>query len=231
MLSNSNLPIILFFFIVAVFVVFSYFYSTKQKVIRMLNKLPNKRIGNLKVNEFSKITGKVRSITSPLIAPYSKKKCIYYALKIEQKKKSGKNYKWKILVNEEKIQDFLIEDKDDSVLVLPNQEPKNYIQYIKEDRVLSGSMKYSSKEIQELLNRFKIKKELLRFNKQIRFKEIIIEIGEEITVAGTVTHKILDRQQQQIEGYNYSKIIALKAADLEQLIITNLPNIKSKRNF
>lgn len=66
----------------------------------------------------------------------------------------------------------------------------------------------------------------LGFNKQLRYTEGIIEIGEEITVAGIAKWKNLS---EPIEGYSYSKIAALESTEKQKLIITDLPNVNPRR--
>lgn len=221
---------IAFVSIVIIVIVLSYYFSTKQKVIRALSKLPMQRISSLKTNEFSKITGRAKAIENPLVAPYSKRKCVFYTIKIEQRKQSGKSSKWKTIVKEEKIQDFLIESGGDYILVNPKQQPKNYLSYLVVDsKTSSGTFNEASIKFENLLKHYNIKSQgFLGFNKQLRYTEGIIEIGEKIIVAGYVNHKTLS---QQIAGYNYSKIVTLKSTNDQKIIITDLPNIKSKREI
>lgn len=226
--SESFIMPFIFISLIIVIITLSRYYSAKQKVIRKLSKLPAKRIGSLKTNEFSRITGKALHIKDPLIAPYSKRKCIFYSIKIEQKKKSGKSSVWRTLVKEEKTQDFFIEKGGDFVIVKPVHNPKNYISHLVIDkRMSSGSFNDAPLKYEELLNQNNIKSTgFLGFNKQLRYTEGIIEIGEEITVAGIAKWKSL---KEKIEEYNYSKIAELESSDQQKLIITDLPNIKSKK--
>ncbi len=207
-----------------------YYFSTKQQIIRTLTKLPNKSIGGLKPNDFTKFTGKALHIKEPLIAPFSKRKCVFYVIKIQQKKNTGKSSYWDTIINETKIQDFFLEKNSDYVMVRPTQNPKNYKSYLVVDkRTNSGTFKEPTPEFKTLLNHYNIKSEnYFGFNKQLRYTEAIIEIGEEITVAGIAKWKKLNTP---VKGYNYSKIAALESTDKQKLIITDLPNIKSKKRL
>lgn len=226
-MESNLLP---YFFILIILLVgfCTYYFSTKQKIIRTLAQLPMKSIGNLRTNEFSKITGKALHVKDPLIAPYSKRKCIFYFIKIEQKTKSGKKSSWKTVVNEEKVQDFFLDKGGDFLVVKPAQNPKNYTSYLVIDAKMStGTFINTSPKFEKLLNDYNIKSTgFLGFTKKLRYTEGIIEIGEEITVAGIVKWKSLN---EKIEGYNYSKIVELEGSSKHKLIITDLPNIKSKR--
>ena len=228
--DNSYLVPIIFISIAAIIGILSYFFSTKQKIIRTLSKLPIKQIGSLRNNELTRFTGKALHVKEPLIAPFSKRKCVFYVMKIEQKKSNGKSSSWRTIVNEEKVQEFFLEKNGDFAIVRPNQNPKNYVSHLVMDKkVNSGSFNDPSPKFKELLNHYNIESEgFFGFNKSLRYSEGIIEIGEQITVAGIAKWKSL---KEPIEGYSYSKIAELESSDNQKLIITDLPNIKSKKRF
>ena len=213
--------------VIIIIIIISYYFSTKQKVIRTLSKLPKKSIGRLRTNEFTKFSGKALHVTEPLITPYSKRKCVFYVIKIQQKKKSGKNSYWKTLVNETKVQNFFLETNGEYVMVKPEQDPKNYICHLVVDKkTKSGTFNDPTPEFEALLNHYNINSEgFFGLNKKLRYSEAIIEVGEQVTVAGIAKWKSLN---VPIEGYSYSKIAALESTDKQKLIITDLPNIKSK---
>lgn len=217
-------------FVIILIIFLAYYYNTKQVIIRTLSKLPLKQIGSLKTNEFSKITGKALHVKEPLIAPYSKRKCVFYSIKIEHKKSNGKNKYWKTIVKEEKFQDFFVEKNGDFVIIRPKQSPKNYISHlIVDEKVNSGTLNDPTPKFNTLLQHYNIKSEsFFGFNKTLRYTEGIIEIGEQVTVAGISKWKSL---KEPIEGYNYSKIAELESSDKQKLIITDLPNLKSKRKM
>ncbi|WP_288954829.1 hypothetical protein [uncultured Polaribacter sp.] len=230
--SNFDSSILIFIFItVAIVLIFiSYYFGSKQKVLRTLSKLQDKRIMSLKSNEFSRVTGKALHVKTPLLAPYSKRKCIFYSIKIEQKNSSGKNKYWRTIIKEEKAQEFFLEKNGDFVIVKPNQNPKNYLSHLVVDKKTnSGTFKDPTPKFETLLNHYNIKSEgFFGFNKTLRYSEAVIEIGEQITVAGIAKWKSL---KEAIDGYSYSKIVELESSDKQKLIITDLPNIKSKKRL
>ena len=149
-------------------------------------------------------------------------------IKIEKKKSNGKNSYWDTLVKEEKIQEFFLEKNGDFAIVRPSQNPKNYISHLVVDKKAnSGTFNDPTPEFNALLKQYNIDSEgFFGFNKSLRYSEAIIEIGEQITVAGIAKWKSL---KEPIEGYSYSKIAELESSDKQKLIITDLPNIKSKK--
>ena len=69
---------------------------------------------------------------------------------------------------------------------------------------------------------------LFGFNKQLRYRESIIEIGERITVAGYVKWVELE---QPVSDYNYSRVATLVAKDKNKILITDATEaLKPKHN-
>lgn len=209
-------------------VILANYFSEKQKVKRILTKLPNRKIISLRSKEFSRVTGTAKSIKEPFIAPLSKRKCVFYRIKIEQEKSNGKSSSWETLVDEERFQEFILDQNGEYVIVGLTQYPKNFLCHlVVDEKTSSRTFKKPMPEFESLLNHYNIKsKGFLGINKSLRYSEAIIELGEKITVAGKVKYRNLD---VQIEGYNYSKIVELVSTDQQKIIITDLPNIKSKR--
>lgn len=224
LLGKSSI-IILVILSFAIIVFLFIYYSKKQIIIRTLKKIPFTRIGNIQTNRLTKTTGKAQAIEEPLIAPYSKRNCVFYTIKIEQEKKNGKSSHWENLINEEKIQSFFIEKDSDLIMINPTQNPKNYKSYLVVDKkVTSGIFNNASPKFESILKQYDIESTgLFGFNKTLRYTEAIIELGEEITVAGIAKWKNLDKP---IPGYSYSKIATLISNQKQKLIITDLPKEK-----
>ncbi|WP_299673165.1 hypothetical protein [uncultured Tenacibaculum sp.] len=197
-------------------------YSNKEVLIRKLKEIPSSSVNNLKTNQLTKITGKALHVNEPLIAPFSKRKCVFYRIKIEQKKHNGNTPTWVTVAKEEKIEPFFLNKNGEFVMVQPSQDLKNFKAHLVVDKKHStNTFNGASPEFQKLLDRYNIKsKAFLGFNKSLRYSEAIVEIGEEITVAGIGKWKTLN---EPIEGYTYSKIATLESNDNQQLLITDLP--------
>ncbi|MEW4923379.1 hypothetical protein [Algibacter sp. 2305UL17-15] len=226
MSSEIIIPLIICATITIAFLV--YYFGKKQVILRHLKKFKFKEILQFRTNEPTKITGKVLHVHEPFIAPFSKRKCVAYEIKIRQKKSGGKNSYWKTLVEKEDIQDFFIERKGEVVMIKPSKSPKNYKSYLVEDKtVSSGFLNDPTPEFQELLEEFNIKSEnLLGFNKRLRYSERILEVGETVTVGGIAKWKVLDTE---ILGYNYSKIATLESDLKHKIIITDLPIARDQK--
>ena len=202
-----------------------YYYSSKEVLIRKFKQIPNSSVNNLRTNQLTKITGKASPIKDPLIAPFSKRKCVFYRIKIEERKKRGETNRWVTIINDEKIQPFYLVKNGEQVIIEPSQELKNYKAHLViDERTSSGTFNDASPEFESLLNRYNIKSTgFFGFNKSLRYSEAIVAVGEEITVAGIGKWKDM---QEPIEGYAYSKIAALESAEKQKLLITDLPKEK-----
>ncbi len=202
--------------------IYLYFhYRSEAVVLRTLGRMPYQRIGSLRTNAYGKLEGKALNIEAPLIAPLSKRECVFYQIVIEQLVQRGKHSTWKTLVDEEKIQDFFVEQRGERVVVLPAMEPRNFIAYLVTDSsTKSGTFNDPTSEFKSLLASYGIDSEgFFGFNKRLRYKEAIVEVGERITIAGKVKYMDLD---QGIGDYAYSSIAAIYGdTEKSKLIITD----------
>lgn len=226
--SNFTIPILIISAILIIgFLV--YYFSKKQIILRKLKKLAPKSITQFRTNEPTKITGKVLEVENPFTVPFTKRQCVAYSIKIEQKVQSGRSSHWKTLVKKNDIQAFFIEKNGELVMVKPSYETNNFYMYMVEDsKVSSGTFNDPTPEFQKVLDDFGVESETwLGFNKTLRYTERIIEIGETITVGGIAKWKVLNTP---INDYNYSKIAALESNDQQKIIITDLPEARVVRN-
>jgi hypothetical protein len=206
----------------------SYYFSKKQILIRSLSKIPLRRVTNLRQNEISKLYGKALHVKEPLIAPYSKRKCIFYQIKIEQKVSSGKSSRWKTLIEEERVQEFFLENNGDMVIIKPQKHPKNYKCFlVKDKKQNSGTFNDASPRFEALLKAYNIEStNWFGFNKKLKCEEGVIEIGEYIIVAGVAKWKSLS---EPLPEYPYSKIAELESNEKQKLLISDLPEIFKKK--
>ena len=121
---DSALIMVLFIGIIAIIAFSSFYFSKKQVIKRSLSKIPFKNVNGIRTNELTKIYGKALHVKEPLIAPCSKLKCIFYQIKIQQRVSTGKSTRWKTLVEDERMQEFFLENSGDMVIVKPSKAPK-----------------------------------------------------------------------------------------------------------
>ena len=112
--SNEIIIIISIVIIIIGIIAFvSHYFAAKQVVLRKLSKIPHKSVGGLKTNELTKVSGKALHVKDPLIAPLSGRQCVFYTIKIEKRVSTGKSSHWKTVINEEKTQEFFIDNRGD----------------------------------------------------------------------------------------------------------------------
>lgn len=220
---NNAFLIIGITLLVGTIIFLTYYFKRKTIILRRLKKLRHQPINSLKTNIYSKIEGVAININEPLIAPLSKRKCVFYKIKIEQEKGDHENSYWRTLKEEENIQDFFIEQNEKRLIILPTKVPKNYYDYLVTDKKThSGTFNDPTPEFKALLNHFNIDSEgFFGFNKQLRYSEAIIEIGEPLVVAGFVKWMTLE---SPIADYNYSRVATLVAKDNTKILITDSPD-------
>lgn len=224
-MSNPPLIFIVFIFVIVVAILLGYFFSKKQRILREISKFKAKDIQQFRVNELTKVSGKILEVETPFIAPLSKRKCVAYIFEVERQVKSGKSSHWQTLVKKEDIQEFFIEKRGELVMIKPSKTPSNYDIYMEEDKkASSGTFNDPSLELQKVLDNFGVEAtNWIGFNKTLRYTERILEIGETITVGGIAKWKNLP-SDNTIKGYNYSKIAALESTVNQKIIITDHPN-------
>ena len=228
---DSPIIVVIFFSVFALIIFLWYYFNEKQVIKRTLSKLPFRSVTNIRTNEFTKLYGKALHVKDPLVAPYSRRQCIFYQIKIQQRVSTGKSTRWKTLVEEEHMQEFFLENNGDMVIVKPTKHPKNYRCFlVKDQKQNSGTFNPASPKFEEVLNRYNIDStNWFGFNKKLRYEEGIIEIGEYITVAGIAKWKSLS---EPIAEYPYSKIAELESDEKQKLLITDLTEtFPDRRSF
>lgn len=189
--------------IVIIIIFISYFFSKKAMIKRKLKNAEFKSIGDFKDGEIAKIVGNVEFIDEPLISPLSNRKCSYYYIHIEQQVSSGKNSRWKTIIEKEVSSKFLIREGTNFAFINDN----NLKCYIVQDRSFSsGVFNDATENLEKYLNSQGHESEgFLGFNKTIRYKEGILESEEKIAVFGkgiwkdVITLELPERYEKVLE--------------------------------
>ncbi|AXT51695.1 hypothetical protein D1818_12910 [Aquimarina sp. BL5] len=211
----------IFLFGVIIFLIFSRIYSKKNRILRKLKEYPFKKIQLCKENEYIKIKGKAFPINEPFISPIGKRKCLYYKIQVEEKRSNGKSSSWRTIIKEEKFQDFIIESQGDKAIVSTKIPKSAKTVYLNQDvEYTSGTWNDPPNFLDQYLKSHgKDSTGLFGFNKSIRYREGVIEIGEKITILGTGNWKESD---QNLDRYS-SKSLYISGDSENKLIITDDP--------
>lgn len=215
---------ILFIAAIVMMIVFGYFFSDKQRILRELKKSRRKQINQVRENEYAKVIGKAKYVDEPLIAPLSGRKCVYYKVHVERKGDKS----WHTVVKETKAQDFFLETNTELAIVKANFEvDKNKRVYLEEDHKRnSGFLNDANHKLNDYLAKHnKSSTGFLGFNKTLRYKEGIIALNETIAVKGIAKWKALN---EPVEGYSYSRILTFEGDPKQKLLISDTPKALEK---
>jgi hypothetical protein len=212
------IPILMFLTVVIVGIL-SFYYSRKNRMLREFKKSRKKSINSIKRNEYAKIIGKAKHVKSPLIAPLSGRECVYYHVIVEVK--NDKN--WRKIIDDVKAQDFFIATNTEMAIVKTSDLDKasNYVHLVKDFNKKSGFRNDAPEKLEAYLKTYSKKSTgLFGINKQMRYKEGVIELDEAIAVKGICEWKNLS---EPIAGYSYSKILTLTGTKKQKLLVTDEP--------
>lgn len=168
--------------VIGVILILSSTFSKKAVIIRKLRKTPNKKIKDFQNGDFAKIVGEVELTEELLIAPLSGRPCTYYYIIVEEKVSTGKSSRWSTLIEEEITNNFIIRE-DDNIALIDTEFVKSYL--VPDRDYSSGFLNDATSNLEEYLNDHGYESTgFFGMNKTIRYKEGIIEPGEEVAVAG-----------------------------------------------
>ncbi|NND63168.1 MAG: hypothetical protein HKN48_08220 [Flavobacteriaceae bacterium] len=187
-------------------------------MLRELKKSKAESISKIQSGDYVKLKGNALKVIEPLVAPISGRECIFYQVLIEKK---GSKNSWHKVVDATETQDFFLGQQGEMVMVkmdIPRSETQIYLE---KDNVQNSSTfaEPSQRMLDYLEKNGASHKNILGFNRRMRYKEGIIAIDEKIVIKGIAQWKSL---KQPIEGYSFSKILSLTGTKDQKLIITDL---------
>jgi len=119
---------------------------------------------------------------SRTISPFSKKKCVYYIMTIEEERKNKNSTYWQVIHLDKFIRPFYVKDDTGKILVDPHGAVFNVPIDFEE---ISGFGRDPSNDVREYLDKNEIKFEgLFGINKKLKYTERIIEEGAKVYVFG-----------------------------------------------
>jgi hypothetical protein len=178
----DTIVIILVIVGIAIFLLFTFFFSNKAVIKRKLKKAERKHLNDYTDGESARVVGTIECIGKPLIAPLSGRKCAHYYILVEQQRSSGKSNSWHTIIEEEVSGDFVVRDGENRACI-KGPVVKSYI--VQDRKYKSGFMNDATQNLERYL---KLKghesENMLGFNKTLRYKEGVLEPGEEVAVYG-----------------------------------------------
>lgn len=214
--------IIIFAIVIAVFISVI-FFSKKAIIKRKLKKSDLRKIRDFKDGELARIVGTVEFVDAPLLSPLSNRECSYYYVHIEQKVGSGKNSKWKTIIEEEISNKFLIREGDNYAF-LNDKRVKSYI--VQDKSYSTGFFTDATENLENYLASKGYESEgSFGFNKTLRYKEGILEQGEKIAVFGKGEWK--DAASLNLPE-TYGKILEITSSSEDAIYLSDDPDTTVK---
>jgi len=135
------------------------------------------------------IRGRVVSTLPPAPSPWSQQPCVFYHFHVEEQRSSQNQHGhrstyWVDYINDRRSDPFRIEDATGSVEIAPGE---GEFQMNTDFATTSGSFNDAPENLRAMLNsRYGRDTQGLIFNKTLRYKESMLENGDEVYVFGEV---------------------------------------------
>ena len=159
-----------------------YFFIKFYNKYKAVSQTETSNIGFLKAGRHE-VKGKIRALHDQFVSPLSQKSCVYYNFQVMEPRGSGKNTRWHTIINDVQHNLFGIDDGSGSAVIDIAGADLNLKTDLKAD---SGFLHTITPEMERALNKYKKTSKGLIFKKSMRYKEIILEEGDQLYVMGEV---------------------------------------------
>lgn len=182
MKSEVLFPVFMVLVVIGIIFV-KFYYNRKAVVKRKLKKAAGMKISAFLSGDIAKVVGNVEVVGEPLIAPLSGRPCAYYYVLVEQLVSTGKSSHWKKVIEEEVGGTFVIRDGRYRSYISKESILKTYI--VQDEQYSSGLGNDATTTLENYLRAHNFESEnFLGFNKKLRYKEGVLEVGECMAVIG-----------------------------------------------
>ena len=165
---------------IAVAIVLLFFIVQQISLLKLIEDTPTSPIGKV-MGGLAEIKGKIISIDTPIIAPLSKKPCVYLHLIIEELRRSGKNSRWVTIKETRRVRHFELDDGTGRALVELTQAQ---VDFEVDSHRSSGFLSDAPPDFKEVLATYGLSAQGFLFNNNYRCSETILEEGDELYILG-----------------------------------------------
>lgn len=181
-------PLVLLAAVTAAALGVSYLLSTDVRTRRALTKRRVTPIRGLRVGYVARVRGRVVASDDTLEAPLSGRVCVYYLATADQRTSTSSGSGWREVVHEERYVDFVVDDGT-GVLHVSMSVPR--VAVVRDVHTCSGTFDDANGREEAFLARHGLKStNLLGLNTDLRYREGVIEAGEEVTALGLVREEV-----------------------------------------
>lgn len=158
----------------------SLMWNEKARIRRELRGAPRVDLAELREGRTGRVVGKVGE-GETLQAPFTGRSCVFYEATVEEYRSSGKTGSWRQVVREAVGVPFVLDDGTGRAIV----DPRGARVAVDLDMTTrSGTFDDATPVEEEFLTRHGLRSTGWVFNKSLRYREGVIEIGETIAVMG-----------------------------------------------
>lgn len=186
---RSGIPLnawIVIILIVCVIGVVSWYFGATQRLKRQLKGAKPWSLNELPEDTHGRVIGQARAIGEHLAGPLTGRTCVYYIAIVEEQRSTGRSSYWRTVASETRGVPFMIEDGTGRAIIDPNgaQVALDF-----DGNSKSGTFNKADPVQEAFLARHGQNSEGWVFNKTLRYREAMIEIGETISVLGSGTRE------------------------------------------
>jgi hypothetical protein len=155
-------------------------YNEKARIRRQLRAALRVDIAELREGRTGRVVGKVGD-GETLQAPFTQRSCVFYEATVEELRSSGKTGSWRQVVREARGVPFVLDDGTGRAIIDPNGAR---VDVDIDMTTRSGTFDDATPVEEQFLTRHGLRSTGWMFNKSLRYREGVIEIGETIAVMG-----------------------------------------------
>lgn len=177
--SNAWIAILLVF---GVIMLVGWYFGQGQRLKRQLRAAKPWLLRELPEDTHGKVVGRARVLRETLAGPLTGRPCVYYIATVEQQRSTGRSTYWKTIITESRGVPFVLEDGTGRAIVDPSgaQMALDF-----DGNSKSGTFNDADPNQEAFLQRHGQSSEGWVFNKSLRYREAMIEVGETISVLGS----------------------------------------------
>jgi hypothetical protein len=216
--------------LVCVIAIVGWYFSADELARRKLSAAPLKKIRDVSQGELVKIVGRIEPHAPVLTAPLSGRSCSYFEAVVEERVSRKNSTGWRVRIRETDVREFFVVDGTGRALV---EVANAHVVAVQDHHQSSGTFDDASPELEAYLARHgESSTGLLGFNKTLRYREAVLELGEEVAVLGRARWEI-DPHATSGEGAGYrggAKRLVLEAPETEgPLLVSDEPGSFGRR--
>jgi hypothetical protein len=185
MARRSSLPAgawVAIILVILAILVLGWYFSAAQRTKRQLRAAKPWMLSELPEDTHGRVIGQARSIGEQLQGPLTGRPCVYYIATVEEQRSTGRSSYWKTIVSETRGVPFMLEDGTGRAIVDPNGAE---VALDFDGTSKSGTFNDADPVQEAFLARHGQKAQGWVFNKSLRYREAMIEVGETIAVLGS----------------------------------------------